>query len=399
MPCPRRSGTDPYIGQRNRTRRQLRGWSIRFAADRAGLAHTTWSRIERGLVSADNWFVLADVARALECPVTDLAGRPAAPDSRDESLLAVAVEALHTALVEVDPGEEPLCAPRAWPELEQEAALVRHLRLRCDFLGAAQRLPLLIRQLHAVAHGPHRPGALRLLAGATYDAAALMQASGYRRDGWLAAQRCRQAAEALGEPVMMAFAEFTVANVAASTGAYVRALHRAERAADALSGHLGMDGAMPMLGMLRLSAALAVRGSRQPDNSRDYVAEASDLAARTGETMVMDLGFGPTNVAFWQVSIETDGGGPGKAVEIGGRIRPSALPLPSRQAAFHVDTARALTRLRRDREALRHLLVAERLSPMQVRANPLVRETVRGMLERARSGGLRGLCERMNLGV
>lgn len=72
------------IGERIRARRLLRGWSIRHAASRAGLSHTTWSRIERGRQAADNRFVLAEIAAALECAPSDLAGMPA-PASAERS--------------------------------------------------------------------------------------------------------------------------------------------------------------------------------------------------------------------------------------------------------------------------------------------------------------------------
>jgi pimeloyl-ACP methyl ester carboxylesterase len=67
---------DPSIGERIRARRLIRGWSVRHAADRAGVSHATWSRIERGRQAADNRFMLADVAAALECSPADLAGVP-----------------------------------------------------------------------------------------------------------------------------------------------------------------------------------------------------------------------------------------------------------------------------------------------------------------------------------
>jgi transcriptional regulator with XRE-family HTH domain len=63
--------SDPTIGKRIRDRRQLLGMSVRGAALGAGVSHTTWSRIERGERSADNRFVLARMARALRCPVSD----------------------------------------------------------------------------------------------------------------------------------------------------------------------------------------------------------------------------------------------------------------------------------------------------------------------------------------
>ena len=71
-----RPTADPTIGERIRVRRLLRGWSIRYAASRAGLSHATWSRIERGLQAADNRFTLADIAAALECAPDELAGGP-----------------------------------------------------------------------------------------------------------------------------------------------------------------------------------------------------------------------------------------------------------------------------------------------------------------------------------
>jgi hypothetical protein len=73
-----------------------------------------------------------------------------------------------------------------------------------------------------------------------------------------------------------------------------------------------------------------------------------------------------------------------------------------RQVFFHLDTGRALAHVRRDREAIRHLLVAERVAPQLVRASPIAAETARGLLDRAqrRAGGseLRGLCERLGVG-
>jgi hypothetical protein len=70
---------------------------------------------------------------------------------------------------------------------------------------------------------------------------------------------------------------------------------------------------------------------------------------------------------------------------------------------FYADAARAYSRLRgRDRDAIRYLLIAERLAPQHVHTSALARETTRALLERSRrqAGGteLRGLCERMRVG-
>jgi transcriptional regulator with XRE-family HTH domain len=81
---PRRELDDrqgPTIGQRIKDRRVLLGLSGRGAALTAGLSHTTWSRIERGERGADNRFVLARMARALHCSVSDLTGDRAMRDA------------------------------------------------------------------------------------------------------------------------------------------------------------------------------------------------------------------------------------------------------------------------------------------------------------------------------
>src|SRR5207244_375521 len=122
---PRR--TDPTIGQRIRARRQLRGWSVNHAADRAGLAGSTWSRIERGLRGADNRFVLADIAQALECAVSDLTGQPTAPVDLATAEAQSAVEAIRQALVETDLDDEPVCTPRPIEDLTRETELVADL--------------------------------------------------------------------------------------------------------------------------------------------------------------------------------------------------------------------------------------------------------------------------------
>jgi transcriptional regulator with XRE-family HTH domain len=93
------------IGERIRARRLLRGWSIRHAASRAGISHTTWSRIERGRQAADNRFVLAEIAAALECAPSDLAGMPAPATDRAALAAQPAVHGIRRALVEFDVSE------------------------------------------------------------------------------------------------------------------------------------------------------------------------------------------------------------------------------------------------------------------------------------------------------
>ncbi|GIE93018.1 helix-turn-helix domain-containing protein [Paractinoplanes rishiriensis] len=391
-----RPSQDPTIGERIRARRLLRGWSIRYAASRAGVSHATWSRIERGRQGADNRFMLADIAGALECAPVDLAGTPVPAADRAAVAAHAAVHGVRQALVDVDltePAGERAVPPMT--ELTRVVELADSLRQACDYAGTARLLPDLLRNLHAAA-------AWRLLCHATFMASSVLRNLGYPADSWLGAERCRDAAEAAGDPVLRGYAGYARAGAATACGAYQRGLTLAGRAVDDLRPHAGLPGGTEVLGTLQLICAYASRGLKKLDDSRQWLAEADGLAGRTGETTTMGLYFGPTNVGIWRIGVEVDGGDPGRAAETARSTNPAAIPAGFRQVFYYADTARALARMRgRDREAVRFLLTAERLAPQHVHTSAMAQETTRMLLERSRrqAGGteLRGLGERMQV--
>ncbi|WP_211275641.1 XRE family transcriptional regulator [Actinoplanes rectilineatus] len=269
------------------------------------------------------------------------------------------------------------------------------------YAGAARLLPSLLRGLHAATAGPSRADALRLLCDAAFIASSVLRNLGRPADAWLGAERCRDAAEAAEDQVMMGYAAYARATAAAACGSYHRSLKLAGRAVDELRG-VGAPGAAEVLGSLQLVCATGSRGLHRTQESRAWADEAAALAGRTGETTVKGLYFGPTNVAIWRVAIEVDGGDPGRAVEIARTVDPSVLPVSFRQVFYFADTARALARVRgQDRAAIRYLLTAERLAPQHVHTSVTARETARALLERSvrRAGGseLRGLAERLRI--
>jgi hypothetical protein len=170
-------------------------------------------------------------------------------------------------------------------------------------------------------------------------------------------------------------------------------------AVDALSAHADEPGGAELLGMLMLTTAFACYGDGVPSDAAAYVEEASKLATRTGDTMTLSLFFGPTNIRMWEISMEGDGGDPGRAVALARRTEPAKVPHIQRQVTYYVDTGRALSHLNHDDDALRMLIEAERLSPAHVRADPLVWETVRDIVERrqrkAVSPQVRAFCGRL----
>ncbi|GAA4456848.1 helix-turn-helix domain-containing protein [Phytohabitans houttuyneae] len=398
---PRLSG-DPTIGERIRARRLVRGWSIRYAASRAGVSHATWSRIERGLQAADNRFMLAEIAGALECSPTELAGTPVPAADRAAVAAHAEVHGIRQALVDIDLGEPPSSPPPPIGDLARAVALADTLRQACDYAGANRLTPALLRDLHAASAGPERGRALRLMVEATFIASSVLRNLGHPAEAWLGAERCRDAADVTEDPVLQAYAAYARASAATACGSYRRGLALAGRAVDDLQPHVGRPGGAAMLGSLQLICAYASRGEKRLDDSRAWSAEAAQLASRTGETTALNLFFGPTNVGIWGIGIEVDGGDPGRAAEIARNTNPAAIPAGFRQVFYYADTARALARLRgRDREAVRFLLTAERLAPQHVHTSAMAQETTRALLERSRrmAGGteLRGLCERMSV--
>jgi transcriptional regulator with XRE-family HTH domain len=397
-----RPDSDPTIGNRIHTRRMLRGWSVRHAASRAGISHATWSRIERGRQAADNRFMLADIAEALECSPADLAGTPVPAADRAAMAAQLAVYGIRQALVDVDIAEPVRRPAPAVAALTRTVDLLDSLRQACDYAGAARLLPDLLRDVHAASAGPERQPALRLLCDAAFIASSVVRNLGHPADAWLGAERCRDAAEATEDPVLLGYAAYARASAATACGSFQRGLSLAGRAVDELQPHLALPGGLEMAGSLELICAYASRGLKRHDDSRTWSAAASDLAGRTGETTTMGMFFGPTNINIWRIGIEVDGGDPGEAVGIAQSTNPAALEVSFRQVFFYADAARAYARLRgKEREAIRYLLIAERLAPQHVHTSALAQETIRALLERSQreAGGteLRGLCERMRV--
>jgi transcriptional regulator with XRE-family HTH domain len=391
---------DPSIGDRIEFRRKLRRWSIRHAAARAGISHTTWMRIERGELRTDR-HMIADLAAALECSVTDLTGQPYVPADRSLETAHARVDVVWRAMMAhplTEPPDHPALATAA---LEPEAALVRDLYNRCDYAGALDRLVALIPQLHAAANtGDDQAAALALMVPIYGVAMGSLLNLGYPAHAWLAVERCREAAQRTDDPVAVAVAASNSGRVSANSGAYSPARSVVNRAADDLEHHLSAPAALETLGFLHLAMAHQATGLKDTETAGDHLAEAAEIAARTGETTSWDLQFGPSNVALWRMAIELDTGHAGRAVETAKLVNVGRLP-PTRQVAFYVDLARGLADLDRSKEATRMLTTAERIAPQHTRSSTLARMTARMLLDHAatRAGGsdLRGLCERMGV--
>jgi transcriptional regulator with XRE-family HTH domain len=384
---------DPSIGDRIRARRQLRGWSVRHAASRAGISHTSWSRIEHGRQRTDRYMVV-DLAAALECSVTDLTGQPYAPTDRQLEAARFDGERVWRKML-----NHPLTEPAAGPvppvgQLTQESELVRDLYGRCDYAGALQRLVHLIPALH---NGKDNRDALKAMIPVYGVAMGSLLNVGYPAQAWLAVDHCVAAAERLDDRVALAVAAANRARLLSYSGAYGPARTVCDQAADELQGVLSAPTALDALGFLHLARAHHMAGLRDFTAAEDHLAEAGRIAERTGETTAWDLAWGPRNVALWRLALQLDTNRAGEALESAARITVTGLPAV-RRVYFYMDLARGMAEVRRDRDAVRHLLAAERIGPQHTRSSTSARETARALLRRGVTGSeLRGLCERMGV--
>lgn len=389
------------IGKRVQARRKLRGMSIRTLAGLAGISPSSLSRIERGLQGVDNRNVIAGLARALQCSTADLVGLPQAPADRASAEAQASVYETMQVLMETDL-DEPAATrdPRPLPELDQVVWQATDAMLESRYAEGVRLLPPLLRDLHAHTGGPERADALRLLAHAMDKTAVIVRFLGYPGESWVAAERSRDVANALGDPVIQGLAAWTRGHAATSASRYELALRITRRGLDAVRDAKG-QGASEMRGLLHLligwtEYSIGHRGDAEP-----HLREADALAREIGHSLAMRISFGPGNADIWRLSMATEAGDPKEAVAIGRNLQGIGGLPKIRQATAYIDLGRALASLRRDDEATRLLLNAERLAPQRLDHNPMVSETVRVLQERDRQrdpSGINGLAERLGVG-
>jgi transcriptional regulator with XRE-family HTH domain len=395
---------DPTIGERIRERRELLGMSVRGAALAANLSHSAWSRIERGERGANNRFVLARMAQALRCSVSDLTGERSVPNAREAAGISAAVTDSFRAVMTADPEYSSGISDAAPLDvLEERVAAIRRLRVACDYASALRLVPDTVRRLHAKLNGTEWREALRLLILAEEAVASMVRYQGTAAAMAMVTERMRDLSRMLGDPVIGSLAAFQRCHAASACGVYDYSRMVASSAIEGLSGQAEQPGGMEVLGSLMLASAFACYGDGVPGEAATYMDEAKRIAAATGDTMTLSLFFGPTNIQIWEISMETDGGDPARAVALARGTEPARVPHVGRQVTYHVDTGRALAYLGRDDDALMMLMTAERLAPTRVRADPLVWETARDVVERRKRKAVppevRAFCGRLGVAV
>jgi transcriptional regulator with XRE-family HTH domain len=396
--------TDPSrardsIGLTVRRARRAKGLSLEQAAGLAGHTKSWLSKIENGHAALDNRYDVANLADALEVSADTLLGEPAPGIQAGRH--AWNLSPLREVLLDASPGDPPDIRARPVAGLAALNDQVDKALRWSDYPRLIADLPSLIGELEvqaATAGGAEREEALRLLVPATESAVITLRYAGQPDLAWVAAERGREAAALLGDPVWRGAAAFAAAH-ARSSANRPRALMAMPAAADAMEPLAGQSLlAREVYGMLRLSAALACAVSGDHGGAAGHGAEAAKAACWMEDRPDAWELFGPSNTAVWLTSLAVEAGNAEKALEYASAAEPRALASGNRRAALRMEKARAYVMLGgKTREAVTELRAAERLSPAQVRNSPLVRDLVRQMLDDAGGRDLRGLAWRMGV--
>jgi transcriptional regulator with XRE-family HTH domain len=409
-PLPRKavpvvSDTQPdLVGARIREIRHYRGMPIKTLAGLSGLSVGFLSMVENGRRYIERRSHLVAIAEALQVSVPELVGQPLAPVDAVHSAALASVPGIRAALVSMSFGEEHEPS-RTVAALRDEVARIVQLRKDCDYANLGRALPELLLDLDAAARRGdelQQRDALALLVDATQCCCFTLKYLGFPDLAMRAAELCHGAAQRLGDPAWSGVSDFTRLHSLPPDARHIVS-RLSTAAADRLQPHLGDPRVLQVYGMLHLTAALSSAVALQPIDVQSHMREAREIARRTGEGAgFAHLNFGPTNVGFWDVAITVELGEGGKVAELVPRLNPQLVDSSSRQASFFADVGRGLAHNgRRDQEAIAYLSRAEKLAPQRIRTNSAVRETVAGILRRARRGAggrdLRALAHRCGI--
>jgi transcriptional regulator with XRE-family HTH domain len=397
-------------GERLRTLRRWRGLSQGQLAGLVGVSPPYVSMLENGVRSLDRRSLISAFASALRVSETDLTGGPHLSSDAVQSAPHAGIPALRVALQTNTLTRSAV--DRARPLGDLRSAIfgpIESFRRVCDYVSVGELLPDVLDELYFHAADPADEAAHRLALESLVEgcviAAAVAKELGYMDLAYLAAQRAKDAAALLDDPVQVGKADFMWLLSLPRAGSWDRALVASEQAVASLEPHARDPLGLQVLGMLTLTAALSAAVVQRADQAAYWLEEATALASRVeNDPFRTWQSFSPANVSMWRVGVGVERGeAGGTLLEMARDVRLDLFePKSSRRAGFFMDVSRGLARDKRTQaEAVRWLCRAEAAAPQRIRNSAAARETVAFLLNRAAAsaGGreLRGLASRMSI--
>ncbi len=384
--------------------------SLKRLAIETGLSVSFLSMVENGERRLIRHADIVAIADALRVSITDLTGQPYRPPGPVHAEAYAGIHALRMAIVDNGLDLPPDRPPRALAGLAEDVAAANRLWLACDYAALGRMLPRLLDELHAAVAHYQRPDeheqALRLLAQACWAARQTLKALGAHDLALLAVERAAQALGEVGDPVWAGVNVWERAQTLVAAGAYRQAAMHGQRALDELRPHTRDGVGLQVYGALHLVTAFSLARMRRRADAETHLAEAEDVARRTGEGTAFQLVFGPTNVTMHRVACAVEAREPDRAVTVARDLPDEAVERvdsAGRKCAHYADLARAHAQTGQPRRAVELYLRAERTAPQRLHLNPVARENVAELLDTtgSMSSGLarelRGLAYRMGV--
>lgn len=380
------------IGDRIAAYRKRRGLSQAALAGLVGRSESWLSQVERGVRDVDSLSVIRELSYQLHVSPDTLIGTEAAP---------VHLDAGHRAADPVrhylDRYTQLLTAPQITEQSSQdlaaaaEAANDAYQSARYD--DALRAIAELLPNVDDLVRGQRDdPAAIHAYVAAYVVSAKILHKVGENRLAALAADRAAVSAShpsTAGADRGLAARETVLALL--YTGRPDAAEALAIDMATSLEAHPDHDDPvlLSLRGSLLLLAAVIAARRAERYEALDRLHQAEQLADQLGHDGNHGwTAFGPTNVAIHAVSIAAELGDAAEAVRLSHLIDPTNLPpnLTSRRAQLHLDLAWAYVQQRRDSDAILQILEVEQIAPQLVQYHPVIRQSVRDILARSRTG-------------
>jgi transcriptional regulator with XRE-family HTH domain len=386
--------------------RRLRGLTQSQLADRANVSLSLLRKVEQGGRPASSGLVVA-VARALHVDRQKLTGQPYYSGERRIDAIHDIISDLRREALAYRLPNIPVGKPGALVELRAAVSSAERALRRADLVRLGSDLPALLADLRDPSLTSRGSAAeVMSLRAAAYDLARqLTKTLGHFDLGSMLTDRYEWAANQAEDPLAVALAETFSGRELDSAGEYSAARDVMARA-QALTEPLVADNkpaALSVYGFIHLMSALAAAHAGDEQTAWSHYAEAVSVSNRLGtDRDDYRTAFGPTNTAFWGVSLAVQLMNGPEAVARVKRIPKVAgvAGVPrDRLGNLYMDAARGYFYNGDRRGALEFLLMARQTAPQRVRYHPSARETVYSLAraERRASDTLRGLAAWMGV--
>ncbi|MEU3355635.1 helix-turn-helix transcriptional regulator [Streptomyces sp. NPDC037389] len=375
------------LGDRLGELRVRRGLTQEGLAEKVRLSVDTIRELEQNQRFTARMSTLNRLARALDVETSALLGPPAVLETsggaESPSILALrqAVTPLSGFPGLPGLGAEDDVPPPSVSELRDSIRSTEKVRRQGELTKITAVLPTLLADARAAAGhytGADRAASYAVLAEAYQVAATTLTAFGKEDAAYTALERSMEAAARSDDPRLETIGVSTLSWIFTKQGRISDAERVAVRMAERIEpGFRSAPLDLALWGILLLRGATAAVRAERVDTAEELLSLAAAAAARIGvDRLDYATPFGPTNAGVATVNAYVDMGKPDKALTHAVRIPDlSGLP-PTWQARHHLDRAQAYAEMRRDGEATRALLAAERTAPEWMRCHGSSRHLV-----------------------